>query len=82
MAKTEDRKKALDAEISRAMMTDFERVGHGFITYWKQIAAVAVGLAVLIFGDQLGRGAPAQGGAPGPRGARRRGDRGKRLRRR
>ena len=48
MAKTEDRKKALDAEISRAMMNDFERIGHGFITYWKLIAAVAVGVAVLI----------------------------------
>ena len=48
MAKTVDRKKALDAEISKAIMTDFERVAHGFITYWKPIAATAVGLAILI----------------------------------
>lgn len=48
MAKTVDRKKALDAEISRTMMTDFERFAHGFITYWKPIAATVVGLAVLI----------------------------------
>jgi hypothetical protein len=29
-------------------MTDFERLGHGFVTYWKPIAATAVGLAILI----------------------------------
>ncbi len=48
MAKTVDKKKALDAEISKAIMTDFERLGHGFITYWKPIAATADGLAILI----------------------------------
>jgi len=48
MAKTVDRKKALDVEISRTMMTDFERLAHGFITYWKPIAATVVGLAILI----------------------------------
>lgn len=48
MAKTVDRKKALDAEITKTMMNDFERLCHGFITYWKPIAATAIGLAVLI----------------------------------
>ena len=48
MAKKEIDKKALNAEISKAMMNDFERVGMGFVTYWKLIACAAVGLAVLI----------------------------------
>lgn len=48
MAKTEDRKKALNAEISKALMTDFERLGQGFLTYWKLIAIVVIGLALLI----------------------------------
>ncbi len=43
-----DRKKELNAEISKAMMTDFERVGQGFVTYWKLIAAAVVGIAVLV----------------------------------
>jgi len=48
MAKMNDRKKALDAEISRTMMTDVERLEQEFVTYWKPIAATAVGLAILI----------------------------------
>lgn len=48
MAKTDDRKKALNAEISKAMMTDFERLGQGFVTYWKLIAVAVVGVALLV----------------------------------
>ena len=48
MAKKQIDKKALNAEISKAMMSDFERIGQGFIDYWKLLALVVVGIALLV----------------------------------
>lgn len=48
MAKKQIDKKALNAEISKAMMNDFERIGQGVIDYWKPLAAVVVGVALLV----------------------------------
>ncbi|MBS1371694.1 MAG: hypothetical protein HPZ91_17250 [Lentisphaeria bacterium] len=48
MAKKEIDKKALNAEISKVMMNDFERIGQGVIDYWKPLALVVVGIAVLV----------------------------------
>lgn len=48
MAKKEINKKALNAEISKAMWNDLERLEMGFVSSWKWIACAAVGLAVLV----------------------------------
>ena len=48
MAKKQIDKKALNAEISKAMMSDFERIGQGFLDYWKPLALVVVGIALLV----------------------------------
>ncbi|MDR0931752.1 MAG: tetratricopeptide repeat protein [Victivallales bacterium] len=48
MAKKEIDKKALNAEISKVMMSDFERIGQGIVDYWKPLSVTVIGIAVLV----------------------------------
>lgn len=46
MAVDKNKKKALDAEITDALLDDFDKFEHFAISYWKQIGAVAVAIVV------------------------------------
>lgn len=46
MAVDKNKKKALDAEITGALLDDFDKFEHFATTYWKQIAGVAVAVVV------------------------------------
>jgi tetratricopeptide (TPR) repeat protein len=46
MAVDKNKKKALDAEITDALLDDFDKFEHFAITYWKQIGAVALLIVV------------------------------------
>ena len=48
MAKKQIDRKALNAEISKAMMNDFERIGQGFVDNRKPLTLVVVGIALLV----------------------------------
>ena len=43
-----EKNRKLNAELSRALMNDVERLELGFATYWRQIAAVAVIAAIVV----------------------------------
>jgi predicted negative regulator of RcsB-dependent stress response len=47
MVKDKD-KKTLDAEITNALLDDFDKFEHFASTYWKQIALTAVGIVVAV----------------------------------
>jgi len=46
MAVDKNKKKALDAEITDALLDDFDKFEHFAVTYWKQIGAVAIAIVV------------------------------------
>lgn len=46
MAVDKNKKKALDAEISNALLDDFDKFEHFAMSYWKQIASVAVAVVI------------------------------------
>ncbi len=46
MAVDKNKKKALDAEITNALLDDFDKFEHFAINYWKQIGAVALAIVV------------------------------------
>ena len=54
-----EKNRKLNAELSRALMNDVERLELGFATYWRQIAAVAViaaiGVALIFWGFSYSR---------------------------
>jgi hypothetical protein len=46
MTADKNKKKALDAEITDALLDDFDKFEHFAVTYWKQIAGIAVAIVV------------------------------------
>ncbi|MDD5697136.1 MAG: hypothetical protein PHH77_00835 [Victivallaceae bacterium] len=46
MAVDKNKKKALDAEITDALLDDFDKFEHFATTYWKQIAGVAAAIVI------------------------------------
>lgn len=48
MAVDKNKKKALDAEITDALLDDFDKFEHFAVTYWKQIGAVALLIVVVV----------------------------------
>ena len=48
MPDQKEKNRKLNAELSRALMNDVERLELGFATYWRQIAVVAVIAAVVV----------------------------------
>ena len=48
MPDQKEKNRKLNAELSRALMNDVERLELSFATYWRQIAAVAVVAAIVV----------------------------------
>jgi len=48
MAVDKKKKKAIDAEITNALLDDFDKFEHFAITYWKQIGGLAVAIVVIV----------------------------------
>ena len=48
MPDQKEKNRKLNAELSRALMNDVERLELGFATYWRQIAVVAVIAAIVV----------------------------------
>ena len=48
MAVDKKKKKAIDAEITNALLDDFDKFEHFAVTYWKQIGGLAVAIVVIV----------------------------------